>query len=75
MATTTLAPAADDLPQFFTVRQLSDRFQLSKSFLYEQLASGRLRSVKIGAARRIPADAAYEFARSLTGGEYDVTGK
>lgn len=66
MAKTTLASAAEDLPEFLTVKQVSERLQLSKSFLYELLASGRIRSVKVGAARRIPADAVREFVASLT---------
>lgn len=42
---------------------------ISQSKGYELLASGRLRSVLIDGARRIPESALVEFQASLTGGE------
>ena len=69
MATLT-APAADPLPRFITVPQFCDRFQLSRSYAYELLSAGKIRSVRIGAARRIPIAAVQQFADSLTGGDF-----
>ena len=38
---------------------------LGRTTIYEALASGALRSVKVGTARRIPADALIEYAEKL----------
>ncbi|MFQ5861401.1 MAG: helix-turn-helix domain-containing protein, partial [Dehalococcoidia bacterium] len=42
---------------------------IPRSKLYELLASGELRSVKIGKARRIPVDALQEFVQRLSEGD------
>jgi excisionase family DNA binding protein len=38
---------------------------ISRSKLYELLASGQLPSVRIGACRRVPADAVHSFVAEL----------
>ena len=54
------------------VDEAAERLGLSRSFLYELLAAGRLRGVKIGAARRIPASELERFVETLKGeGERD----
>jgi excisionase family DNA binding protein len=40
---------------------------ISRSKLYELLASGQLPSVRIGACRRVPADAVHSFVAELQG--------
>ncbi len=42
----------------YSVRQFCDAFGLSRSTVYNLMSSGRLRSVRIGGRRLIPADAA-----------------
>ncbi len=64
-----LAIADDPLPRYLTVNEFCERFRLSKSFVYELMARGKIRSVKVGSARRIPVTAMLEFERTLTGGE------
>ncbi|MEV0618585.1 helix-turn-helix domain-containing protein [Nonomuraea sp. NPDC050404] len=39
--------------------------RLSRRYLYEQIRSGRLRSVKAGRARRVPASAIAEYVALL----------
>jgi excisionase family DNA binding protein len=39
--------------------------RLSRRYLYEQIRSGRLRSVKVGRARRVPAAAIAEYVALL----------
>lgn len=50
---------------------------MSRSVIYEQIRSGRLRSVKQGRARLIPARAIEEYVQLLIteseGGSYDKT--
>ena len=45
----------DDL-QLYEVRDAMRMLRLSRTVVYELIRSGRLRSVKQGRARRIPAD-------------------
>ncbi len=65
---TTLEAAA--LPQLLTVPQVCDRLGIRKSKAYDLLNSGRLRSVRLDGARRIPADALTAFVAGLNGGEF-----
>ena len=41
---------------------------MGRTSIYSLIASGELRSVKIGRSRRIPADALEEYVGRLTGG-------
>lgn len=38
------------------ITEASERYGLSRSTIYKLIAAGRLRTVKIGGARRIPTD-------------------
>ena len=69
MQATVATPAADPLPRYITVPQFGERYQLSRSKVYELLQTGRVRSVRIDGARRIPVSAVQEFDDSLTGGD------
>ncbi|WP_164903838.1 helix-turn-helix domain-containing protein [Nonomuraea polychroma] len=39
--------------------------RLSRRYLYQEIRSGRLRSVKAGRARRVPADAIADYVKLL----------
>jgi excisionase family DNA binding protein len=49
-----------------SVSDAAIRLGLSRTTLYELIASGRLRSVKIGKRRLIPRDAQHELLAGLT---------
>jgi excisionase family DNA binding protein len=51
--------------QLYRVREAMAILSLSRSVLYEQLRSGRLRSVTQGRARLIPASAIAEYVALL----------
>jgi excisionase family DNA binding protein len=64
--------AAADTPEFAEDRQLLYRIpqvmrmlNMSRSIIFEQLRSGRLRSVRQGRARLIPASAIAEYITLL----------
>lgn len=48
-----------------SVEEAADRLSLGRTKTYELIASGRLRSVNIGRARRVPIDALAEFVDAL----------
>ncbi len=48
-----------------TVPQAADRLAVSRSMLYQLMASGALPSVHVGRSRRIPADALAAFVQEL----------
>ncbi|WP_116247106.1 helix-turn-helix domain-containing protein [Nocardiopsis sp. FIRDI 009] len=57
---------AQRLPQaLYTVEDATQALRLSRAELYEQMRAGRLRFVKVGRARRIPASAITEFVALL----------
>lgn len=47
--------------------EVAEICSLGRTSIYEAIRSGRLKSVKVGAARRIPADAVQDFVGALTG--------
>jgi excisionase family DNA binding protein len=48
-----------------TVRQAADELGISRANVYNRMASGEIRSVHIGALRRIPREALEEYVASL----------
>lgn len=48
-----------------SVTRAAGRLGLSRSYMYERVRRGEIRSVKCGARRLIPADAVVEFASTL----------
>lgn len=50
-----------------TVRQVMARLQVSKHTVYHLIRTRRLRSVRIGRCRRIPATALAAYVRDLSG--------
>lgn len=49
----------------YRVDEATDLLALSRRYLYEEIRSGRLRTVKVGRARRIPASAIAEYVALL----------
>ena len=58
-------------PLLYRVDPAAQRLGVSRSRLYELLASGVIASVKIGRSRRIPADALHKYVNGLTGATGD----
>ncbi|MGH8973759.1 MAG: excisionase family DNA-binding protein [Acidimicrobiia bacterium] len=52
-----------------TPEEAAERLSVGRSRVFELISSGRLRSVRIGASRRIPADALVDFVNALTASE------
>ena len=46
--------------------EVSQQLGISRTKVYELMASGRLRSVQIGRSRRVPTFALYEFIEELS---------
>lgn len=47
--------------------QVAQRFEVSRTKIYELMRTGELRSVRIGGSRRIPESAVSEFLACLKG--------
>lgn len=60
-------PATDVLPgkRLYRIPEVMRLLSLSRSVIYNQIRLGRLRSVKEGSARLIPADAITEYVALL----------
>jgi excisionase family DNA binding protein len=52
-------------PMLLTLKETAVALRLGRSKLYELIAAGKLRSVKVGGSRRIPATALAEFVEAL----------
>ncbi len=52
-------------PDLLTVTDVMGRLQLGRHSVYDLIRSRRLRSVRIGRCRRIPADALKSYVDSL----------
>ncbi len=50
-------------PLLYRVNQAAELLQLGRSTVERLVASGELRSIKVGKCRRIPADALAEFVQ------------
>jgi excisionase family DNA binding protein len=48
-----------------TLKETAVALRVGRSKLYELMAAGKLRSVKVGGSRRIPATALAEFVAAL----------
>ena len=62
-----LPPAAAVMPLLLTVNQAAQLLGIGRSTLYELIDAGELRSVKVGASRRIPLKAVHEYIDRLLG--------
>ena len=56
-------------PMHLTLKDTAVALRLGRSKLYELMAAGKLRSVKVGGSRRIPATALAEFVAALEADE------
>jgi excisionase family DNA binding protein len=56
-------------PLLLTLKEAGDSLRISRPKLYELMAAGQLRSVKIGGSRRIPTAALAEFVAALESDE------
>jgi excisionase family DNA binding protein len=54
---------SDTLPVLLTVPQVMHETGFGRTFVYELIGSGKLRSLKVGKSRRVPADALREFVQ------------
>ncbi|MQM26636.1 excisionase family DNA-binding protein [Glycomyces albidus] len=54
-----------DVEPFYTVSEAGGILRLGRSKLYEEIAAGRLRFVKVGRATRIPAEWLQEYRQLL----------
>lgn len=52
-----------------TPEEAAERLSLSRTTVYELVRKGRLQSVKIGRARRIPRAALQEYVETLVGSQ------
>lgn len=57
---------APESQRLLRVEQSGERLNISRAKVYELIASGELRSIKIGGARRIPVEAIDELVASLS---------
>jgi excisionase family DNA binding protein len=55
--------------QYFTVKEVAERFKVSRQSVYDWISEGRLRAVKIGQRTRIPESALEAFVRPVEPGE------
>ena len=58
-----------DLKLLLTPEEAAERLSVGRTKVYELVATGQLRSVKIGASRRIPAEALPELIEGLAAAE------
>jgi excisionase family DNA binding protein len=58
----------EELPRLLSIKQACRLLGVGRSNLYEMLALGRVRSVKIGRRRLVPRDAIDEFVSGLPTG-------
>jgi excisionase family DNA binding protein len=56
---------AETLPRLLSIPQTCHLLGVGRSSLYQMMASGRVRSVKIGRRRLIPREAIDEFVANL----------
>jgi excisionase family DNA binding protein len=63
-----MAKDAGELTLLLTAEEAARRLSLARSTLYELLLTGKIESVKIGRARRVPVDALEDFVDRLRQG-------
>lgn len=59
------APDHGAAPLLITVEEAARRLAIGRTVAFELIASGRLRSVRVGRLRRVPVEAVAEFVESL----------
>lgn len=56
-------------PRLLSVKNAMERLNIGRSTVFAELASGRLRSVKVGRRRLVPESAIAEFIEALEAAE------
>jgi excisionase family DNA binding protein len=54
---------------YYTVKEVADRFKVSRQAIYDWISEGRLRAVKVGNRTRVPQSAIAAFVRPVEPGE------
>lgn len=57
----------------YTIDEVVYQTGLGRTFIYKCINDGRIESVRIGTARRVPADAVTRFVEQLRGTSSDAT--
>jgi excisionase family DNA binding protein len=57
----------DDLPRLRSIKQATFELGIGRSALYELVAAGKLKTVKVGRRRLVPREAIEEFIAGLSG--------
>jgi excisionase family DNA binding protein len=55
--------------QYYTVKEVAERFKVSRQSVYDWISEGRLRAVKVGNRTRIPQSALEAFVQQIEPGE------
>jgi excisionase family DNA binding protein len=61
-----LAAPVERPPELLSVTDAGARLGIGRSLVYDEIQAGRLRSVRVGRRRLVPADAIGEYIRSST---------
>lgn len=56
--------------KYFTVKELAERFRVSRQAVYDWINEGKLRAIRVGVRVRIPESALIEFIRPIEPGEH-----
>ncbi len=59
----------EQLPDLMTVQQVAKYLQVSEPTVWRMVSEGRIRSVKIGRARRVPKEALAELIKASMEGD------
>ena len=59
--------------ELFRARDVAAQTKLSERKVWDLIATGELRSVKIGSSRRVPAEALDEYISGLSNGTPDAS--
>ncbi len=65
----------EESPLLLTVERAAERLEVGRTKVFELMATGQLESVKIGRARRIPADALRVYVQRLRAREREAAGR
>jgi excisionase family DNA binding protein len=55
--------------KYYTVKEIADRFHVSRQAVYDWIRDGKLRAVRLGERVRVPESALNDFVRPIQPGE------
>lgn len=64
--------ATTDSKLLLTIPEVAQRLSLGRSFVYQLVMRGEIRSIKVGRARRVPVTALDQFIAARMGEEFDI---